>query len=90
MLRSWQTLQALKQEHPEARLLRQYDVIQVPSGTYAGTWRVQGVKNKANGIKLDLTPPDGTKRETELGGRQNAALSSLLRNGMIILPKSLI
>lgn len=67
-------------------ILRNGDIISVPKGTYKGVWRVKSVKNNDGGIALDIVVPYAIKAVSGSPcSRVNAALATMLRDGMTVL-----
>lgn len=67
-------------------ILRNGDIISVPKGTYKGVWRVKSVKNNDGGIALDIVVPYAIKAVSGSPcSRVNAALATMLRDGMKVL-----
>ncbi len=66
-------------------ILRNGQLIHVPTGSRRGTWRILSTKNTvAYGLALDLATPDGIKLS-----KGNAPIVALLRDGVQILPATL-
>lgn len=68
------------------RVLRNGQLIRVPSGTRAGIWRVTSTKNtEAYGLALDLSSPDNLKLD-----RGNAPIQKLCEDGLEIVDCPLV
>jgi CRISPR-associated endonuclease Csn1 len=83
----WHRLSELRPRNAgkKPRLLRNGMRINVPTGTWAGTWRVKSTKKtEAYGYSLDLAAPDGLKLV-----KGNAPIEKLLKAGFSILHSSL-
>ncbi len=83
----WHRLKELRKRNAgkTPRLLRNGMRINVPSGTWAGTWRVKSTKKtEAYGYSLDLAALDGLKL-----AKGNAPIEKLLKAGFLILNSSL-
>jgi hypothetical protein len=79
------TLDALKSANggKKPRLIRIGSLINVPTGTWKGTWRVSSVKNsEAYGISVDLAEVHGTKI-----CKGNARIPKMIDDGLRILPQ---
>lgn len=79
-----QTLRALNMQNSGnlPRILRNGCLINVPRGTWKGTWKITSVKNsEAYGISVDLAAPHSLKR-----GKGNAKIPDMIRDGLEILP----
>jgi len=84
----WPRLMELKAKNggKTPRVLRNGQLIQVPSGRYRGTWRIFSAKNNRRGIAVDMAYPDVIRPENGVEGHKiNVLLSTLLRDGMTIL-----
>ena len=65
------------------RLVRNGSLIEVPSGTWKGKWRVVSVKNsEAYGISVDLAEIHGIKM-----AKGNARVPNMIADGLKILPQ---
>jgi hypothetical protein len=79
-----QTLISLKKLNDGVlpRMLRIGCLVNVPSGTWKGVWRITSVKNsEAYGISVDLAAPHSLKL-----GKGNAKVPDMIRDGLEILP----
>ena len=84
----WPRLMALRAKNggKMPRVLRNGQLISVPKGNFSGIWRVFSIKNNATGIALDIGRPDVVKlRNKTIGHKINVRLSSLLKDGMLVL-----
>ncbi|HEY8900558.1 MAG TPA: HNH endonuclease domain-containing protein [Chthoniobacterales bacterium] len=88
----WNRLRELREKNggKPVRVLRNGMLIEVPSGRYAGAWKIFSVKNNTSGIAVDMARPDVVRpmNKTE-NSRINVLLASLLRDGMKLQPVSL-
>jgi CRISPR-associated endonuclease Csn1 len=68
------------------RVLRSGQIIHIPKGTYAGTWKVFSAKNNKSGMAVDIGRPDVVRLRNKTEGHKiNVLLSSLLKDGLTIL-----
>jgi len=82
----WPRLQELKAKNSGKmpRVLRNGQLIQVPSGAFKGTWKVFSAKNNKTGMALDIGHPDVVRLKNKTDGHKiNVLLSTLLKNGII-------
>jgi CRISPR-associated endonuclease Csn1 len=90
-LRSWEKIKELRTRSSESKIARLGDFIEVKKGTYKGTWRIISIKNTANGLQLDLSPPDSIpSRDFKLFGGKIAGLNTIIRDGVKIVPRCII
>ena len=77
----WHQLQALKDANGKLPVvIRKGQLIQVPQGTFAGTWQVFSVKESTrSGPMFDLGQPDGTSST-----RREVRIRSLAKDDMIL------
>ncbi len=81
----WVRLRELRQANGgrPVRVLRNGMIIEVPSGNFAGVWRIFSLKNNASGIALDMGRPDVVRLQNKTEGHKiNVKLASLLKAGM--------
>ena len=86
----WERLEAIRQELGRSpRVLRNGMVVSIPSGRYAGTWRVRSIKDDSKkGLVLDMTSPDLVEVKSKgFGIKRDVRLTTLLKEGMSILPQ---
>jgi len=87
--RPFQKLKSLK----DSTILRKGSLISVPTGTYAGTWRISGITCRLSGeLMVDLVHP--SRVEARVGkpqtGRENVLFSSLIRAGFRLIGNNLV
>jgi HNH endonuclease/RuvC endonuclease subdomain 3 len=65
------------------RILRNGQIIKVPSGTYkdTGAWKITSIKNQKTGIKLNLGQPDTVNTEEEVFDEAKGKWTRKVRNG---------
>lgn len=83
----WSRLQRLTRANggKRPRVIRNGQIIVVPRGTYAGTWRVFSVKNNKDGVALNMGYPDVVRLLNKTPGHKiNARLATLLNDGLQI------
>jgi hypothetical protein len=91
MLRSWQKIQELKLKDPKAPILRNGDLIEVAKGTYKGEWLVISIMYRSSrGVYLNLAPVDAvpSKHFKDFGGKKEAGLNTVQKDGITILSRS--
>lgn len=89
----WKHLKELRQRNGGKRplLLRNGMLIQVPTGRFAGVWRVFSAKNNASGVALNIGWPDVVQlRNKTIGHKINVRLATLVRDGLSVMPTSLV
>jgi hypothetical protein len=65
------------------RVLRNGQIIEVPTGNFKGVWKVFSAKNNASGLALDIGRPDVVRLQNKVEGHKiNVRLESLLKNGL--------
>ena len=85
MLRSWETIGKLRGLDPEGKIVRQGDIINVPKGNFAGSWRIKSIKETNRGIQLDLATSDGTTSR-----KIGVSVSSLVKSNFTISNRALV
>jgi hypothetical protein len=88
----WVRLRELREKNGgrPVRVLRNGMLIRMPTGKFAGIWRIFSVKNNTSGMALDLGRPDVVRLQNKVEGHKiNVLLSSLLRDGLELLPVAL-
>ncbi|MCX8157926.1 MAG: hypothetical protein N3J91_16050 [Verrucomicrobiae bacterium] len=81
----WHQLQALRRQNQNrpVRVLRNGQLIRIPTGRYQGVWKIMSVK--AN-MKVDMVVPDRVKMESKgYGIKGNVLLTSLIKDNCEIL-----
>jgi hypothetical protein len=81
----WPRMQELRERNGGKwpRIVRNGQLIRVPTGTYKGTWKVFSVKNNTSGLALDIGYPDVVRLKNKTEGHKiNVLLASLLKQGM--------
>ena len=84
----WEQIGILKESNggKMPRILRRSDLIDVPSGRYAGLWRIVSVKDAKAGFFLDMVRPYATKAENKTDFAViNCRLNTLIQDGIKIL-----
>ena len=85
MLRSWETIGKLRDLNPKGKIVRQGDIINVPKGNFAGSWRIKSIKETNRGIQLDLATSDGT-----ISCKIGVYVSSLVKSNFTISKRALV
>ena len=84
----WTQLAALAQQNNGRipKVLRRGDLIEVPSGGYAGVWRVASVKDNKGALAVDIIIPSATKVQNGVSfSKINVTLKTLIKNNLKIL-----
>jgi hypothetical protein len=89
----WKRLQELAEKNGGKipAVLRQGDVIDVPSGRYKGRWKIYSTKDCAVGVQVDMAWPHLVKLKDKMKGyARNIMLKTLIKDGMTIVHQSLV
>ncbi len=84
----WGQLAALAQRNNGRipKVLRRGDLIEVPTGGYAGIWRVASVKDNKGALAVDIITPSAIKAQNGVAfSKINVTLNTLLKNNLKIL-----
>jgi CRISPR-associated endonuclease Csn1 len=88
----WNRLRELREKNggKAVRVLRNGMLIQIPRGNYEGVWRIFSAKNNTSGMALDIGRSDVVRLRNKTEGHKiNVLLSTLIRDGLKILPSIL-
>ena len=82
----WHCVQHIKKANKGTppRILRNGNLIEIHRGRYEGIWRVCSIKDKIDGLKLNLVKHD-TVEGTKKTAKENVSLNTLRENGLTIL-----
>ena len=85
--RVWHMIEELKKRNSGKipQFLRQYDIIRVASGRYAGVWRITGINDKQKRITLNMVKPADVKFKSEMSYAKEASLNTLMADGLEVL-----
>lgn len=84
----WAQLAALAQQNNGRipRVLRRGDLIEVPSGGYAGIWRVESIKDGKKNITLDIIVPNAVESQSGVDiAKREVLLKTLIKNKLSVL-----
>ncbi len=61
------------------RIMRNGQIINVAGGRFKGTWRITSVKNKPNGVNVNLGQPDTVRTEVEVADPETGEKKRVVR-----------